>query len=123
MPSSIAQSMRLAGHAALTTLGRTVTVLKVTETLDKISGRVTDSTTRTDVTAYLAKYKREEVDGSAVLNEDRKIWISAKDVADAGITLEKEDRIIIGSETWQMIEIKEYTPGDTATLYWAQIRK
>lgn len=79
----------------------------------------TKTTTDYTLSSYAGQYKRYQIDGELVRTGDIKLYV---DPTDLSITPSTADRIINGSEEWDIIDVKKYTQQDTVVLYILQIR-
>jgi hypothetical protein len=90
-----------------------------------MSGNVTRTSTRTQLTATCFNYRERDIDGTNVLMGDRKFYVSALDVTEAGLTLSQDDRIEALGKTWSIMKLNTIRPdpGDSAIGFVARCRQ
>lgn len=77
-----------------------------------------DSTTDTTVKMVVTRVVTQNIDNSTLQRGDRLLLIAA------GVVVPNEkDRIVDGSDTFQIISVEEIKPADTAIVYKLQVRK
>lgn len=115
---------RTASDGAISALGDglTVDLLKVTETRDPISGTVNESVTSHSILAKLLQFRADEEFFTNVQANDQKLYLSATQLAAAGVEPEANDRVRIGSSTYSIVAIKKYSPGNTPVFWSVQVR-
>lgn len=67
----------------------------------------------------IQEYRAGEIDGMSVLFGDKKILVSASGLA---IVPESEDLLIIGSNTYSVINNSPLSPGGVDVIYTVQVR-
>ncbi len=100
--------------------GRNVTYRAFTSgTYDPTAGTVSgDSTVNTTIKAVITNAKVIKIDNSAIQRGDKFALIAADQ-----ITPNEKDRVIDGSETYQIIDVTEIKTGDTPLAYKLLLRK
>lgn len=78
------------------------------------------ATTTTDIAVTLAvlDYDADEVDGTVVRRQDRRVYMAA-DGATAPTT---DDAFVIGGTTFQIVAVQPFTPSGTDVYYEIQAR-
>lgn len=82
--------------------------------------RTVDSTTNTTVKAARLNYKRAQVTGEVIQQGDIKLVVEAKGLS---VTPTVDDKMVDGTEIWQIIDIMEINPGGTPVYYEMQLRQ
>ncbi|BAQ18315.1 hypothetical protein [Methyloceanibacter caenitepidi] len=79
----------------------------------------TETTTDYDCTLVVLEYGKMEVDGTLILATDRKVLVST-----AGMTVEPlvSDKLVIGSDVYEIVTVKPLNPGGTVLLWEVQAR-
>lgn len=82
--------------------------------------RTTTATGNTTVRAVRQNYGSNQVDGQVIKQGDVKLLAEAK-----SFTVEPDvsDLMLDGSETWQIMDVKPFKPGDTIIYYELQLRQ
>ncbi|RTL04574.1 hypothetical protein EKK58_10265 [Candidatus Dependentiae bacterium] len=81
--------------------------------------RSTDSTTNYTAKAVRTEYKNYQVDGEVIQRGDFKLLMEAKGLS---VVPSVEDEIVDGSDTYQIINIKEIKPSTITIYYEIQVR-
>ena len=100
--------------------GRDITYRTVTSgTFNPATGANTGaSSSDATIKAVFTNVLEDTVDGDIVRRSDKVVIVSASDV-----TPTKQDKIVDGSDVYQIINIDEIKPGDTALIYKLQVRR
>ena len=83
-------------------------------------GSGTTTTTGYDCTVALLDYKDMEIDGTRVVQGDRKAYISTSGLS---ITPSNGDQLRVGSVDHAIVDIKQINPAGTVVVYMAQVRR
>jgi len=95
----------------LDAVGTTVTFTSVSNTTyNPATGAVSSSTSTTDVTAFLMRFKHQYVDGVTIQREDVRCLFSSSD----GFTPDPDDRVTIDSVDYLILNIRK----DITDAYW-----
>lgn len=98
-------------------VGRTVQI----RTLNKTSGSDIDpvfgTPTDVDAKAAIVQFKATQFENSLVQADDKKVFIAAN------TPVTKQNKIVDGENEYQIIELREVTPGGKTFLYIAQCRR
>jgi hypothetical protein len=95
-----------------------------TRTHNAADGTVTKgANVDTAVVAAVTDYLDRDVDGELIRTGDRKVHISAKSAADAGLTLTEDDSLLIGGVDHEIVNLELIAPSGTVESYIAQVRK
>ena len=99
------------GHITLREKGRSNNLV----TLVSTAGSDTDTT----LVAVESQYRQDEIDGTLVLEGDRRFF------CDSAKAVEKDngDEVVIGGETWRIQSVRPISPAGTVLGYWVQCRK
>lgn len=102
--------------------GRDVTLRKITiGTYDPTTGVPASVTTADYVTrGLLIAYRDSVVNGTLILNQDRKCIIKVKNLAVAPAI---NDQLIVGADKYTIVNFKQNELGGTVFLYTLQLRK
>ena len=79
----------------------------------------TQSTADTAVTCVITDYAHRERDGTSIQARDRKVYVSALDLA---ITPNPGDKFVHGAMVYDIISVGPLEPGGTVILFELQIR-
>lgn len=93
--------------------GRAVTL--VVETAGGTPYAPTVSTTTATITAAVTSFKANEIDGTIVQADDKKLLTTS------AVTV--QNKITDGAHTYSVVSVETIKPGPTAVLYKAQLRK
>lgn len=106
--------------ALLNEFGQAVTVRNITTgSYDPATGAAAETTSDTAAYGALFDYAERYIDGTTIIAGDRRLLLQAEGIT----TPTSNSRIIIGSQTWQVIRVKETNPAGTAVLLELQLRK
>lgn len=102
--------------------GRDITLRKATKgSYDPATGQLASLTTTDYATrGLLLRYRDAVIDGTIIKQQDRKCVVKVKGLA---ATPEVEDRVIVGPDTYTVINFKTIELGGTVVLYTLQVRK
>jgi hypothetical protein len=67
--------------------------------------------------AVVSTYNTKEMDGTLIMMDDIKV------IADADVVVAKDDQILIGSDIFRIVNVKEYNPAGVVLGYELQCRK
>ena len=70
-------------------------------------------------TALITGYEESSVDGTLIKNDDKKVLLSAQGL---DITPDYSDKLIYGTQEYEIRNISPLAPGGTVVLYELQIR-
>lgn len=118
-------------HWALSQMGAgaTVTLRRRVTTANPMGGSPTITDTNTTVTAAMFRYRQKDIGtvvrtqsgGATVVEaEDRVCYISALELASAGVTPTDNDQIIDGTDVFNIIRLQPNQPGNEE-VYWKAI--
>ena len=111
--------MAATSTSLLTTYGQTITLRRVSGgTFDPAAGTLTGETT-TDITCVGLFLNRTESllkSFGAVENEDRFLVLDSTQVPDT------TDLLLIGSETWTIVEVMAVNPAGTPVVYFVRVQ-
>lgn len=117
-------SLRSAGHAALSLLGRSMTLVKVSHITDELAGVVTETGTKYVVQGAMAssvglttRFPQVDWNGTAVGDVIKVAYLSAQDMRAHGVRPAQTDRILIGGSSWEVTALADYEPGASTVLY------
>jgi len=98
--------------------GRNITYTSVgIGTFNPATGSYTGETeTDTTLKAVFTEFLENQIDGSVIKRGDKQVLIT-------DVTPKINDKITDGSDIYQVVNIKEIKPGDTACLYKLQVRR
>ena len=77
-----------------------------------------EATTDTTVKMVVTRVVTQNIDNSTLQRGDRLVLVGA-----GTITPNEKDRIVDGSDTFQIISVEEIKPADTPIVYKLQVRK
>ena len=97
------------GHVSLRERSLTKNRVTMTTTV----GANTDSV----LNAVVGTYNKKEMDGTLIMMDDVKV------VADGDVVVSKDDQVLIGSDVFRIISVKEYNPAGVVLGYELQCRK
>lgn len=101
--------------------GASVTLRKAgTETYDPATGDLTGSPTDYATKGLIENYSDFFIAQGIVQSGDRKVTIAA---ASLTVSPEQGDTLLIGTESFDVVEVKREYAGDTAVIHILQIRK
>lgn len=121
--AGIVSTLRSAGDAALDTLGRTVTIQRVTESIDNLRGVTRESVATYSCRGLLVRYKRADREGTAVGDSSRTAYLSATDLAALGVRPQSTDRVVVGGSVWEVVEVMDYEPGASPVLHRVRVER
>lgn len=117
--------MSLYGNLATTALkqiadkGRLVTLKATTETEYDPSAPYVPSESQLVVKALITNFSSREIDNEIILRDDVRMIIPAK-----GLEKPSMNTVVLdGDQSYRTINVQELKPGDTAILYYLQVRK
>lgn len=96
--------------------GKSATLVKLVNSGTDFDPDITESATA--ITLVETEFSTSQKDGTLIQQGDKKFLISAN-----AATVEQKDRIKLGSDTWQIIEVEPLNPGGTVLIYTAHVRK
>lgn len=100
--------------------GASVTLRKAgTETYDPATGDLTGSPTDYATKGLIENYSEHFIAEGLVQAGDRKVTIAAASIT---VTPEQGDSVLIGAESFDVIEVKREFAGDTPVIHILQIR-
>jgi len=67
-----------------------------------------------------SEYHQRERDGTLIQAHDRKFLVSTEGI---DIVPTTEDALAVGTETYQIIDVKPLAPGGVAVMYTLQVRR
>lgn len=92
--------------------GRSVTLRLETATFLPATGVTTLVNTDSPVNAVFTDFEAGQIDGTLILQGDKKVLIAAREA-----TPTTGHKIVDGARTWNIVSVKEITPGPTALLF------
>jgi hypothetical protein len=107
----------------ITKYGTSIKVRRITDAVADPTKpwRVTGQTAvdATGVGVFL-DYEQKAVDGETILRGDQKVLIAA-----SGLTVAPapKDRIVRGTEVWDVVSVQPLKPGDQIVMYEVQVRQ
>ena len=97
--------------------GQAGSIRRVTNTGDAYSP--TQATADTAVTCVVTDYAHRERDGTYIQARDRKVYVSALDLA---ITPTPADKFVLGAMVYDIVSVGPLEPGGTVVLFELQVR-
>lgn len=119
----IAATLRAAADQIVGFFGADVLFDAVTQTVDPLTGIVTETRVTSTMKGALVKFKERDLDGTAVRVQDRKVFLRATDVEDAGINLSRGDRLRVAGITWEVLDISAIRPEGTTVVWRLHVRQ
>jgi hypothetical protein len=117
--------LQTVAHDAIALIGdeQDIQVTSKTVTSNPMGGGVSVSSTSNTVKGAVFRYRRGDVDGTQVLQDDRKVYLSAQDLADKGITIDTDDTLRIGNVKYEIVSLMPNRPGVTTIYERVQVRR
>jgi len=101
-------------------IGIDVTLTSVTQgTYNPATGTKTNSTSDSTVKAMLLNYRDSEIDGTLILQGDRRIVIAAR----GAVVPETDDLITANSIEYRLISVRQVSEASNALIYSCQARQ
>ena len=72
----------------------------------------------TDVTVAILTYQADEVDGSVITSQDRRVFVAA----DGSIDIRTSDALVIGGVAFQVLDVTPLSPAGTVVYFEIQAR-
>jgi hypothetical protein len=119
---SKATYIRSTSHSVIKGNGEQGYLLKTTTTLNPITGRQTQTTAKHLVWMAFGKINTKEDYGVDFSYDDRRVRISAIDLNSAGVTPDKDDKIIVAGKTWVITWVHEYRVEGTTVEWMCKVR-
>lgn len=68
-------------------------------------------------------YERKDIDGTRIKEGDQRVLVPSVDTTGAAIAPTSDHVILRGSESWQVVSVKETKPADQIVYYALQVRR
>jgi hypothetical protein len=97
---------------------------KDSSTYDPTTGSYSSNTYSSFATGYAVQteYKQKDIDGKLIKKGDKKLLITQ--TTNENLLLVSGDRVVMNSETWNVIHVGEVKPGNIRVIYKdVQVRK
>lgn len=102
------------------TMGIEVTLRQIARTPDPATGKTTDTVTDTTVKGVVQDFAARYVDGTVVRRGDRRLTLAAADLAVEPIP---GNRVIIGADAFEVVNVESKFVGPSVVAYELQIRR
>jgi hypothetical protein len=106
--------------AVVHNLGTTVTLRQIARTFDPVTGKTTDVVTDTTVKGVIQDFAARYVDGTVVRRGDRRLTLAAADLVVEPVP---GNRVVIGSDVFEVINVESKFVGPKVVAYELQIRR
>ena len=101
-------------------LGKSVTLVKISETFDPLTGNTTATETTEAVNAVPPQsFSSSRIDGSLIQEGDTLVGLPAQSVTNPPTT---EDRLKFDSGVWTIVSVDSVYSGEKVALYNLQVR-
>ena len=114
------EAIRIAAAGKIRQSGKRVTWRTSTAgTFDPVTG-LTTGAAASDMTLYAVEtfFSQADIDGTVVLQGDRRFMLAAVDLTGAAIAQPSAgDKLIVSSSTLSVVAVKPLAPGDVAVFY------
>lgn len=108
-------------HEQLELIGETGYLLKSTTDVNPITGRSETTTSKVAAIMAYGKINSKEMYGVDFNFNDRRCYISAKDLNLAGVTPDLDDKIIVAGKTWRITWVHDYRVSGTAVMWMCKV--
>lgn len=97
---------------------------RTTGLYDPATGVVSQTNSDATVKAYFGNYMLNEVNGSTIIDGDRKVVVNTLDTSGTAITEPEVDDLIIGEgDTVSIVSVQKIKSGSTVVCYVCQARE
>ncbi len=122
MSISMAQYVTNVAHSVLKTVGQTGTLLKQTQTVNPLTGQVTNVEVSYTLQMAFGKIGIKEEYGLDFDFDEKRCYISAVDMQTAGVTPDKDDKIFSDGKNWTVTWVHEYRISDNQVFWMVKVR-
>jgi len=122
MSLSLPSYIKNIAHSVLKETGEDGILLKQTGTVNPINGMVDNTEAQHTIKMSFGKIGIKEEYGVDFDFDERRCYMSGTDMDTAGVTPDKDDKVIVGGQTWTITWVHQYRIAGDDVFWMCKVR-